>query len=189
MDIIIPSDMFTVTEPQEQESVSQMSGEVVDDSNFLSCINSIFPIEMSLQGPCMVPFPVVGWETNDVGKAAPRIADLGAVMNPERLMEQAVDLNVRLMRWRMWPTLDTEALSSLKCLLLGAGTLGCAVARSLMGWGVRHITFVDNGRVSFSNPARQSLFEFADAGIYYVYTLLSFIYSPQLSRAFRLYIL
>jgi hypothetical protein len=23
------------------------------------------------------------------------------------------------------------------------------------GWGVRDITFVDNGRVSYSNPARQ----------------------------------
>lgn len=30
------------------------------------------------------------------------------------------------------------------------------------GWGVRHVTFVDSGRVSFSNPVRQSLFEFED---------------------------
>lgn len=36
------------------------------------------------------------------------------------------------------------------------------MARTLIGWGVRHITFVDNGVVSYSNPARQCLFEFAD---------------------------
>ncbi len=45
---------------------------------------------------------------------------------------------------------------------VGAGTLGCAVARTLMGWGVRGITFVDDSRVAFSNPVRQSLFEYAD---------------------------
>ena len=106
---------------------------------------------------------VLGWELNDRGKPGARVADLGAVMDSRRLMEQAVDLNVRLMRWRQWQSLDTEYLRSLKCLILGAGTLGCATARSLMGWGIRHITFVDNGRVSYSNPARQSLFEFSDA--------------------------
>ena len=31
-----------------------------------------------------------------------------------------------------------------------------------MGWGVRDVTFVDNGTVSYSNPARQSLFTFED---------------------------
>lgn len=116
----------------------------------------------SLSSLCVAP-AVVGWEPNERGKPGPRSADLGAVMNSERLMEQAVDLNVRLMRWRQWPSLDTESIGKLKCLLLGAGTLGCATARALMGWGIRHITLVDNGRVSYSNPARQSLFEFSDA--------------------------
>lgn len=105
---------------------------------------------------------VVGWQANERGKPGPRVLDAAIVMDTRRVMEQAVDLNVRLMKWRLWPSLDTAMLSSTKCLLLGAGTLGCAVARTLMGWGVRDITFVDNGRVSYSNPARQSLFEFKD---------------------------
>ena len=33
---------------------------------------------------------------------------------------------------------------------------------SLQGWGVRHITLLDNSTVSYSNPVRQSLFTFQD---------------------------
>lgn len=42
---------------------------------------------------------------------------------------------------------DMERLANLKCLLLGSGTLGCNVARSLLSWGVRHIDFLDYGKV------------------------------------------
>ena len=33
---------------------------------------------------------------------------------------------------------------------------------SLKGWGVKNITFVDNSKVSYSNPVRQTLFQFKD---------------------------
>ncbi|KAG6889088.1 hypothetical protein C0995_003941 [Termitomyces sp. Mi166 len=104
----------------------------------------------------------VGWEKNPQGKLGPRVADLAPMMDPTRLADQAVDLNLKLMRWRILPSLDLDKISATRCLLLGAGTLGCYVARTLMGWGVRTITFVDSARVSFSNPVRQPLFEFED---------------------------
>jgi len=107
---------------------------------------------------------VSGWEANEKkqNKPYPRTADLGSAMDPTRLAESAADLNLELMRWRMLPSLNLEMLKNTKCLLVGAGTLGCQVARNLMAWGVRHITFVDSGKVSYSNPVRQSLFEYMD---------------------------
>eukprot|EP01111_Echinosteliopsis_oligospora_P010789 TRINITY_DN3418_c1_g1_i1.p1 TRINITY_DN3418_c1_g1~~TRINITY_DN3418_c1_g1_i1.p1 ORF type:complete len:360 (+),score=92.71 TRINITY_DN3418_c1_g1_i1:996-2075(+) len=86
-------------------------------------------------------------------------------MDPKNIANTAVDLNLKLMRWRILPDLQLDKISQTKCLLIGAGTLGCNIARCLMGWGVRQITFIDNGTVSYSNPVRQSLFEFDDCGI------------------------
>nr|XP_060484208.1 ubiquitin-like modifier-activating enzyme ATG7 [Panthera onca] len=104
----------------------------------------------------------VGWEKNQKGGMGPRMVNLSECMDPKRLAESSVDLNLKLMCWRLVPTLDLDKVVSVKCLLLGAGTLGCNVARTLMGWGVRHITFVDNANISYSNPVRQPLYEFED---------------------------
>uniref|UniRef100_A0A5F9D1U4 Ubiquitin-like modifier-activating enzyme ATG7 n=1 Tax=Oryctolagus cuniculus TaxID=9986 RepID=A0A5F9D1U4_RABIT len=104
----------------------------------------------------------VGWEKNQKGGMGPRMVNVSGCMDPKRLAESSVDLNLKLMCWRLAPTLDLDKVVSAKCLLLGAGTLGCNVARTLMGWGVRHITFVDNAKISYSNPVRQPLYEFED---------------------------
>ncbi|KAF2760021.1 autophagy-related protein 7 [Pseudovirgaria hyperparasitica] len=105
---------------------------------------------------------VIGWERNADGKMVSRLVDLAAYMDPQKLADQAVDLNLKLIKWRIAPSLDLDIIKNTKCLLLGAGTLGSYVSRNLMGWGVRKITFVDNATVSFSNPVRQPLFDFKD---------------------------
>ncbi|ERF70525.1 Ubiquitin-like modifier-activating enzyme ATG7 [Endocarpon pusillum Z07020] len=112
-------------------------------------------------GEISVP-KVVGWERNEKGKLNGRMADLTEYMDPKKLADQSVDLNLKLMKWRISPNLNLDKIKNTKCLLLGAGTLGSYVARNLLGWGVRKITFVDNGRVSYSNPVRQPLFDFKD---------------------------
>mmetsp|Transcript_32102 Transcript_32102/g.43966 ORF Transcript_32102/g.43966 Transcript_32102/m.43966 type:complete len:691 (+) Transcript_32102:91-2163(+) len=109
------------------------------------------------------PAEATGWEKNPKGKVAARQISLADSMDPVHLTETAVGLNLKLMRWRIMPTLDLDKVGALKCLIIGSGTLGCNVGRSLLGWGVKHITFVDNGRVSLSNPVRQSLFTFEDS--------------------------
>jgi len=37
------------------------------------------------------------------------------------------------------------------------------VARNLVSWGYRKVTFVDAGKVSYSNPVRQCLFTYEDS--------------------------
>ncbi|KAF4511799.1 hypothetical protein G6O67_001009 [Ophiocordyceps sinensis] len=105
---------------------------------------------------------VTGWERSRNGKLQAQLANLGEYMDPSRLADSSVDLNLKLMKWRLAPDLDLDRIKNSKCLLLGAGTLGGYVSRNLLGWGVRNITFVDYGRVSYSNPVRQPLFEFED---------------------------
>ena len=95
---------------------------------------------------------VTGWERNNAGKVMSKIANLGAYMDPQRylqktfnvstrehqliaisrLADQAVDLNLKLIKWRIAPGLDLDKIKDTKCLLLGAGTLGSYVARNLM---------------------------------------------------------
>lgn len=106
--------------------------------------------------------PGTGWELFK-DKLAPKKVDLSASMDSRQLAGNAVDLNLKLMKWRLQPGIDLDLIKAKRVLLLGSGTLGCNVARALIGWGVRHITFVDNGKVSYSNPVRQSLFSFSDS--------------------------
>lgn len=88
--------------------------------------------------------------------------DLKSFMDDRTIARDAVDLNIKLMKWRLLPTLDIPKIQSKKCLLFGAGTLGCQLSRNLIAWGIKNITFIDYSNVSYSNPVRQTLYEFED---------------------------
>jgi ubiquitin-like modifier-activating enzyme ATG7 len=81
----------------------------------------------------------IGWERNEKNQLHPRVVDMSGSMNSEKLAESAVNLNLKLMKWRVAPDINLDIIKNEKCLLLGAGTLGCNVARCLMvgcaAWG------------------------------------------------------
>ncbi|KAJ6842150.1 ubiquitin-like modifier-activating enzyme atg7 [Iris pallida] len=138
---------------RERHGLADMGSSLVGEASF--------SLPQGWKDPHCVP-KAVGWELNK-GKLSSRIISLAEAMNPERLAVSAADLNLKLMRWRTLPSLNLNILSTVKCLLLGAGTLGCQVGRMLMAWGIRKITLVDSGRVAMSNPVRQSLYSFEDS--------------------------
>ena len=139
-------------------------GAVASESSAISALYTVtFSLDAAMGAPTAdrtdlaVP-PAVGWEKNASGRVGARLMDLSSQMDPVSIAASSVELNIRLMRWRLMPALQPELIASQRCLLIGAGTLGCAVARCRLGWGVHCITLVDSGMVSYSNPVRQSLF-------------------------------
>ena len=61
----------------------------------------------------------------EFAKMKPKETELKRFMDPGNLAEQAVGLNLKLMKWRQMPDLDLQILKDTKCLLLGSGSLGC----------------------------------------------------------------
>ncbi|KAM3965586.1 autophagy-related 7 [Aphomia sociella] len=150
------------------DNCPSLSGKTIQVIGFRSNINYdirnslLYTINISQDVQSAESAGWVGWERNDKGNFGPKLANMSASMDPVILADTSSDLNIKLMKWRLVPNLDVEVMKKTKCLLLGAGTLGCHVARDLLAWGFRHITFIDNGKVSYSNPTRQVLFNYQD---------------------------
>uniref|UniRef100_A0A1I8FDZ2 ThiF domain-containing protein n=1 Tax=Macrostomum lignano TaxID=282301 RepID=A0A1I8FDZ2_9PLAT len=93
--------------------------------------------ECSFISRCSFPLPRLGEIPIAWLPAGPCCSPVrGPVCQPESRpngRERAVDLNLQAHG-------AGASLAATRCLLLGAGTLGCNVARLLMGWGVRNIT-------------------------------------------------
>ncbi|CAJ0759519.1 22619_t:CDS:2, partial [Entrophospora sp. SA101] len=73
----------------------------------------------------------VGWEKNPQGKLGHRIADLAPLMDPERLADTSVDLNLKLMRWRIVPDLQLEKIRDTKYCLDGGKPKAKTAAENL----------------------------------------------------------
>lgn len=125
------------------------------------------------------PMQFYGWEKNEKGQLTPRFVDLSASMDTQkyltrsismlimrnwqiiretsRIAESAVSLNLQLMRWRLVPELNLNQISETSCLLFGAGTLGCNIARCLL---VQVCIFFET-----KNCASSSTFSFCISGL------------------------
>ena len=65
------------------------------------------------------PNSCVGWEKNRKGALLPQHVNLRGSMDPAALAASSVDLNLKLMKWRLVPELDLTKIAATKCLLLG----------------------------------------------------------------------
>jgi ubiquitin-like modifier-activating enzyme ATG7 len=91
--------------------------------------------------------------------------NLKEFLSKENLIEEQSNLNIKLMKWRLEPSLQLIPIQNLKVLLVGSGTLGCNMGRLLSAWGIRKLGFIDYGTVSYSNLTRQSLFTLNDFNV------------------------
>uniref|UniRef100_H3A244 Ubiquitin-like modifier-activating enzyme ATG7 n=1 Tax=Latimeria chalumnae TaxID=7897 RepID=H3A244_LATCH len=105
----------------------------------------------------------VGWEKNQKGGMGPRIVNLSECMDPKRgkFSFKFVSMSIKDVCMSNIYTLDEKQHKSARPF----GTIkykSTNILSSFQGWGVRNITFVDNAKISYSNPVRQPLYEFED---------------------------
>lgn len=126
--------------------------------------NASFPPPSGCNDPDHLP-EAIGWEGVKPGnkEMIPKEINLQS-MNPASQDEEKQLMHLKLMGWRHFPV-NIDKLSRVRVLLLGAGPVGCEVARLLMTWGVRKLTVVDNNSVATSDLVKQSLYNDKDCGV------------------------
>ncbi|KQK08719.1 ubiquitin-like modifier-activating enzyme atg7 [Brachypodium distachyon] len=127
---------------------------------------SLFSAPNGWDDPDYVP-EAIGWEGEKPGdeRKEKKLKEINLEsMNPASQDEEKQLMHLKLMGWRHFPV-DLDKLSRVRCLLLGAGTLGCEVARLLMTWGVRKLAVVDGGCVAMPDLVKQSLYIDKDCGV------------------------
>ncbi|SBS83690.1 autophagy-related protein 7, putative (ATG7) [Plasmodium ovale curtisi] len=95
-------------------------------------------------------------------KSIIHITKLNDFLNKNTIHRISLELNIKLIKWKILKDLEFEKIKKLKILIIGLGTLGCMVARNCVSWGIRNFTFIDCSRVSYSNVSRQYLYTIDD---------------------------
>ncbi|KAL6842790.1 hypothetical protein ACP4OV_027634 [Aristida adscensionis] len=125
-----------------------------------------FPPPSGWDEPDHLP-KAIGWEGQNPRHGTKELKskelDLQS-MNPASQDEEKQLMHLKLMGWRHFPV-NIDKLSRVRVLLLGAGPLGCEVARLLMTWGVRKLTVVDSSSVTPADLVKQSLYIDKDCGM------------------------
>ena len=83
-------------------------------------------------------------------------------LNKASVIDSVVSLNLHLAKWRYAPRMDLDSMKKQTVLILGIGSLGCHVIRTLLAYGVRKFILVDNGTISPSTVLRQLFYERSD---------------------------
>ena len=58
--------------------------------------------------------------------------NLSTLLDPKIRIKEARDLNNNLMKWRVASGINLDIIKSANIVVLGMGTLGCGVVRTLM---------------------------------------------------------
>ncbi|CZT98923.1 autophagy-related protein 7 [Plasmodium falciparum NF54] len=156
-------DVLHISEGDENENNmnnatnNNINNNIIKNYKTFCCDNKVYDI-------------LCGWKYYEDKKKEKKsiisIINLNDFINKDTIQRISLELNIKLIKWKILKDLKFEHIKKLKILIIGLGTLGCMVARNCVSWGIQHYTFVDNSRVSFSNISRQYLYTLEDAEKY-----------------------